>query len=346
VQEVFRRGARDFPRPAGGSEPVQYNRLSVLEVGRMVMAPAASTRGRIPMRRSVDPAVAILLSPGTGFCQGVDAETGIEVSVDQMGFEGRVPAPHLLLHVSVHLKGVPGHAVLTGLDCTVAVGTGDDAIVVGTGALAMGCTLYASTPSDQERDSAYFHVPVPMGVLHRIERDRQEGVELLVAFRPHLRLTEDLLRGGPLFGAPRIKLPIHRDMWLEGLDAWGYESTWVLEVPAARLELAPEVRAPLERAVQLLRDGRADNAVLAVERVRLAMDASGLKKRLRALTDQVQVANLQDHDRLRLERLELLRGALWHCACIAPHDGPDFQSWTRREAEMMVRALTTLLAGM
>lgn len=49
-----------------------------------------------------------------------------------------------MIGVSAMLLGIGMHAELHGPDCTVVARTRDDAIVLGRGALAEGCTLYLS----------------------------------------------------------------------------------------------------------------------------------------------------------------------------------------------------------
>ena len=190
----------------------------------------------------------------------------------------------------------------------------------------------------------YLYLPVQPGHIHAIERARTEGVKLAVYFDVVGRSSA--AHSGETGGIPMLSLKLSRDDWLRGLDAWRYQSTWVVEVQEPPLEVPDPVRRHLERAAQFLRQAP-DDAVHAVREVRMAMEASGIRERLDELRGGAQAANLSDRHRTRLDRLALLRGSLWHAVNTAMHgDGEDFQGWTRKDAELAVRSLVTLLASL
>ena len=268
---------------------------------------------------------------------------GVQLGVTEVAFLGTVPAPYLLLRVHASKLQIPrGDWVeLVDLGCTVSAAS--PRVVISPGALNVGSTLYLSSAGPVE-DTTALTVPVEMHRLHAIEAARREGVSLSVTLRPRFRFTPAQRRRPPTEVVP-ASLPIRfdRDTWLKGLDAWAYSSTWVLEVPVDRLEMPPSAQHTLKLVVEHLRDGRNARAVDAVRELRLVMEQCGLGNPLEAAAD---FDKLNDRDRPRVERLEMLRGVLWHCANTANHEGPDFQGWSRRETQLMVRSPLTLLGGL
>lgn len=276
-----------------------------------------------------------------------DTRAALTVEFGEIGFEGTVPAPYLLLGWKVLLnpRGA-GSAELVSLDCTVQVSTPN-----GYPRLFLGCggtfnnSVYLGTMSQVVETRGYLHVPVNVGALHLLEKHRRDAVQLHILLKVGGRAHR---QGGLQLehsGLPLTTITLSRDDWLFGLDAWGYTSTWVVEVPAIDLDLPAPVRRHLERAVRFLRQNP-DDAVHAVGEVRKAMDAARLGTRLSVL-EKAALDAKSDRSRSRVERLELLRGALWHSVNTALHvDGEDFQGWTRKEAELAVRALCALLASL
>lgn len=268
---------------------------------------------------------------------------GVQFGITEVAFLGSVPAPYLLLRIHAQRLRPPGRdwLELVDLHCTVSATT--PRIVIGPGALNDGSTLYLSAAGPAEDETA-LTVPVDMQRLHAIEAERRAGVALNIIIRPRFRFTPAERRRVPQEMAPAaIPIRLDRDTWLEGLDAWGYRSTWVVEVQPDRLELPPNAQNTLNRMVEHLRDGRQSRAVDAVRELRLVMEQCGLKDPLEAAADYEK---LNKRERTRVERLEMLRGVLWHCANTANHEGPDFQDWSRRETQLMVRSLLALLGGL